>query len=511
MLLAVMLFPCVPLCAAAEGERAVSCYYLEDAFHAAIAGADNSTALSASLFLDNAIAVKQQAARSYYAYPVEYLLLIDLSSSMRSKRDCVSAFAEALCAEERSRNEVTLLGFGERLEVIAERMTDPDAVSDTLRKLKYDHQASDIGEGLRQAINYQAVQKITPGALVNLVLLTDGTPYISGSNDAQAVTHSAMAAQALIESAPQLIVHTVYIGPNEPDQATMTAARAGTGEFCQIEAKEKAALQAAAQVTGFISKLSCFDFSTPWTSQDAETEVQFRLDTTAFLKMEHVPHLERINTVQPGNDDPPFPEIAEDTTQDASAPSESVPEESVPTESTQDLTVADDTGVPAGAEDVLTETASAETETEPVQQETGLSLPVMLLIGCGVLVAAVIVLLVILLAKRRRQPAVQLPSGDSGILIGMELLAGSCETAAREFRLRDELVIGSAPSCDIVVQDPAVSARNTRIFMQDQMIYIQDMNAESITLLNNMKIHAPNRLRSGDVVVIGSVQMRFRF
>lgn len=93
----------------------------------------------------------------------------------------------------------------------------------------------------------------------------------------------------------------------------------------------------------------------------------------------------------------------------------------------------------------------------------------------------------------------------------MELLGGICATPQREFRMQSELLIGSDKRCDIVLPEAGIAPQNTRIFVQDQMLYIEDLNTESSTLLSGMKIHAPNRLRSGDEITVGNVHMRFRF
>ena len=65
--------------------------------------------------------------------------------------------------------------------------------------------------------------------------------------------------------------------------------------------------------------------------------------------------------------------------------------------------------------------------------------------------------------------------------------------------------------CDLVWSDRCVSKKNSRIYIKDQTIYIEDLNSKEGTVLGGMRLYAPNPLRSGDVISIGAVSFILRF
>lgn len=103
--------------------------------------------------------------------------------------------------------------------------------------------------------------------------------------------------------------------------------------------------------------------------------------------------------------------------------------------------------------------------------------------------------------------------GTGGLRLSMklEVYAGNCVSRTALICLTDSLVIGSAPECDLVFRDQDVSPQNSRVFIKDQMIYIEDLNSAAGTALGGMRIQGQNRLRSGDVISIGNVEFSFKF
>ena len=487
---------------AAEPSKAVSCYYLEDAYYAAVKAGDATEPLQASFLINRAVVGEPQNAVHPDASQIQYLLLVDLSSSMRKNRKCVEKFADALLEEEPS--AVTIAGFGDRFEVQAEQLTSQEEVGSALKKLKYDRTASNISKGIMEALDYQAKQSIEPGTLVNLILLTDGAPYVSGK-DADAIEAAAKEAEEYIAAMPQVIMHTIYIGSSDPDKATKTAASAGTGVFLQIHSDTQEAEDAGQETADYIRSLSCFTFPVRWGSSEEKTEIQLRLSTKEFLTCSHVRDLakQQIETESETADTENIDETEASSASETSDTAENTTDTTSETdENTQD-TVATET---IGNAPVQDDTASPVTESETTEEIPGSQSNTLLVVVIAVALTAVI-LAVVLMRKRRTGTA---PSG-SGIIIRMEVLDGKCSTMQQEFVLQQELLIGSSRSCDIVLKDTAVAPKNTRIFIKDQMICIEDLNSESVTQLAGMKIHAPNQLRSGDEIIIGNTRLRFLF
>ena len=490
---------------AAEPSKAVFCYYLDDTYYAAVKAGDATEPLQASILINRAVVGEPQNAVHPDASQIQYLLLVDLSSSMRKNRKCVEKFADALLEEEPS--AVTIAGFGDRFEVQAEQLTSQKEVSSALKKLKYDRTASNISKGIMEALDYQAKQSIEPGTLVNLILLTDGAPYVSGK-DADAIETAAKEAEQCIQDTPQVIVHTVYIGSSDPDKATKTAASAGTGVFLQIHSDTQEAEDAGQETADYIRSLACFSFPVRWDSSEEETEIQLRLSTKEFLTCSHVRDLakQQIETESETADTENIDETEASSASETSDTAENTTDTTSETdENTQDTVETETVGNAPVQDDTVSPVTESETTEEVPESQSNTLLVVVIAI---ITVALTAVILAVILMRKRRTGAV--PSG-SGIIIRIEVLDGKCSTTQQEFVLQRELTIGSGRSCDIVLKDAAVTPKNTRIFIKDQMIYIEDLNSESVTQLAGMKIHAPNQLRSGDEIIIGNTRLRFLF
>lgn len=104
-------------------------------------------------------------------------------------------------------------------------------------------------------------------------------------------------------------------------------------------------------------------------------------------------------------------------------------------------------------------------------------------------------------------------TGTGGLRLTMklEVYSGNCVSRSSNLCLTDSFVIGSAPECDLVFRDQDVSPQNSRVFVKNQMIYIEDLNSVNGTALGGMRIQGQNRLRSGDVISIGNVEFSFKF
>ena len=130
----------------------------------------------------------------------------------------------------------------------------------------------------------------------------------------------------------------------------------------------------------------------------------------------------------------------------------------------------------------------------------------------AVCLIALVVLMTLLIIKRLRATNKSNTENHSnGIYMKLEVISGECETESREFYLKNILFIGRDSSCDIIFSNPEVSGKNSRIFISNNMPYIEDINSANGSYIGGMKIFAQNRLRSGDMISIGNVQFSLRF
>ena len=98
------------------------------------------------------------------------------------------------------------------------------------------------------------------------------------------------------------------------------------------------------------------------------------------------------------------------------------------------------------------------------------------------------------------------------VIMKLDVVSGNCKNKNDRVVFRDEVIIGRSSSCDIVFEDESVAPQNSRIFLQDNLIYIENISDEKgVTCLGGMKIYAPNRLRSGDEISVGNVKFVLRF
>lgn len=70
------------------------------------------------------------------------------------------------------------------------------------------------------------------------------------------------------------------------------------------------------------------------------------------------------------------------------------------------------------------------------------------------------------------------------------------------------IVIGRSPSCDIVVDEPFVSANHARLTLQGPALVLEDLGSTNGTMVNGRSIAEPVTLRDGDDVQIGDAVLR---
>jgi pSer/pThr/pTyr-binding forkhead associated (FHA) protein len=80
----------------------------------------------------------------------------------------------------------------------------------------------------------------------------------------------------------------------------------------------------------------------------------------------------------------------------------------------------------------------------------------------------------------------------------------------KSFDLTDELTIGRAEKCHVVIDDPYSSQVHARIFARDDSYVVEDLGSTNGTYLNRRRITSPTELHRGDQVKIGKTVMELR-
>ena len=228
---------------------------------------------------------------------VKYVLLVDLSTSMRRYQKSILSFADGILPEETEGIAVTVAGFGERFEIISEDITRNEELQSELSSLNYDHKATDICGGMVEAINYFSdSEHRKDGEMVHLILLTDGIPYLTGDPDKEkaAIETSADAAMEIVSTTSEVIVHSVCFR-DDREEVTYSAVSSGKG-LNMIAENAKTALEAGSAIEQFACSLYEMVFSVNWEFGKVRTDAQLLVFVDESLAFVPVENLRNIST-----------------------------------------------------------------------------------------------------------------------------------------------------------------------------------------------------------------------
>ena len=80
----------------------------------------------------------------------------------------------------------------------------------------------------------------------------------------------------------------------------------------------------------------------------------------------------------------------------------------------------------------------------------------------------------------------------------------------RAFELAEEMTLGRAAGCQIVLDDTYVSQLHTRIFRRDGQLMVEDLGSTNGTYLNNRKVAGPMMMGRGDKLRVGKTVMELQ-
>lgn len=425
--------------------------------------------------------------------PVRYMLLLDLSSSMPQYKKRVLAFTEALTQGETQEYQITVGGFGERFEILEENLSSAEAVQTFFNNITYEHRATDIGRGVVEALKYLSGKYKAGKGPMNLVVLSDGVPYLSGNYESEeaGIRETAQMAAEAIANTPEISLHTVSF--SEWNSTIMGAVSTGSGLDVSAYSVQ-GAKSAAQQITEYTDSLFLTQIPFSWDFDSKRMDLQLMITDSDSMGMGLIPihnvaNIDRIEDMDLSK----TPEIT-------------ILEEEPEAEGSEEIEDEEETEEVAGELEETDEKADGKQE-EKTRINKKLLIPVCV---AAALLLAVIVFIILRVSRSRKKAGVY--DENAGITMRLQVISGSVKNTDETFILRDQIIIGSSSFCDLVFKDKDIAPKNSRIFMQDQLIFIENINEkENNTCIGGMKIYAPNRLRSGDEISIGSVRFIFRF
>ena len=99
---------------------------------------------------------------------------------------------------------------------------------------------------------------------------------------------------------------------------------------------------------------------------------------------------------------------------------------------------------------------------------------------------------------------------SQGIPVALDVFSGTCLSNDRKFALKDSLMIGSDPSCDIVFDAKDMAPQAARIIFTGGQVYVESGAVSEVTV-GGMRIQGQNVLRSGDVISVGEAEFMLKF
>lgn len=83
------------------------------------------------------------------------------------------------------------------------------------------------------------------------------------------------------------------------------------------------------------------------------------------------------------------------------------------------------------------------------------------------------------------------------------------EQRGRTYPLGQELTVGRAAGCQVVLDDTYASQIHARVFSRDSQVFVEDLGSTNGTLLNRNQLTGPTMANRGDKMQVGSTVMEF--
>ena len=395
--------------------------------------------------------------------PVSYLLMVDASTSMPGFQEDVVGFAESLVEHSGENTRFTLATFGDGFQVIGEDLA-PEEVPEQLAGLQYSEPITQLHSAIGQALDYFEGLPRQGNELRSLVVLTDAVEY---------APQGGIPYDTLLERMERsdVMLHAIGFGDdraaldrlNQLVQAS-DGSQWEIGEACTAD-------QAADQLVEYTGRLFVLGFDlSGYVSDGEEKPLSLVFSSGAELVGQAESQVALPVSQDPGTEPEP------DSRSELPAPE------------------------PGGG-------APAAQPEAPEEQPENSALPLAIGIGAAVLV---VILAAVVLGRRKKTEEVPQPA-PAGIYMRLEVVRGAQRTERTEFTLRDELHIGRDPACDIAFDDETLSLRNSRVFLDQGAVYLEDLQSQNGTRVNGTPVYAPVRLRSGDEISVGSASFRLKF
>lgn len=90
------------------------------------------------------------------------------------------------------------------------------------------------------------------------------------------------------------------------------------------------------------------------------------------------------------------------------------------------------------------------------------------------------------------------------------VIVEGASTSGKNFELGQELTVGRADKCHVVLDDTYVSQVHARVFSRGESFFIEDLGSTNGTYLNRKRVGGATELQRGDRVKIGKTVLEMR-
>ncbi|MCI9353116.1 MAG: FHA domain-containing protein [Lawsonibacter sp.] len=406
--------------------------------------------------------------------PVTWLLLVDNSTSMPAFRQEVEEFARNLAQSGGENTQFILATFGDTFVVRAEDIS-PEGLPVEMEQIPFDERVTRLHTAIGQALDYFEEMPRERNELRCMVVLSDGVQY----DPTGGVPYEELLERV---SVSDVMFHSVGLGGDQEALESMgrlAEASGGLHQAVDTQTVAEAAVRLAENSGGLY--VTGFDLSVLTTEGGTEqVSVAFASDGKLICRAEAQVELPQLTGETEGQSDSQTP------AQLPESPAE-MPEGS---------------GAGPAAPDVPSR------EGPPMGLIAGITIAALTLIATAVI-----------LTQKKRKPQVVSEPGpapreeQAGIYMRLEVVRGGLAggQSQKELELRNELIAGTAPACDIVISDGEAAPRHVRLFSMEGAVYAEALDASCVTLVNGEEFQKARRLRSGDEITAGSTVIRLKF
>ena len=406
--------------------------------------------------------------------PVTWLLLVDNSTSMPAFRQEAADFAQNLAQSGGENTKFILATFGDTFVVRAEDIS-PEGLPVEMEQIPFDERVTRLHTAIGQALDYFEEMPRERNELRCMVVLSDGVQY----DPTGGVPYEELLERV---SVSDVMLHSVGLGGDQEALESMgrlAEASGGLHQAVDTQTVAEAAVRLAENSGGLY--VTGFDLSVLTTEGGTEqVSVAFASDGKLICRAEAQVELPQLTGETEGQSDSQTP------AQLPESPAE-MPEGG---------------GAGPAAPDV------------PSREGPSMGL----IAGIAIAALTLIATAVILTQKKRKPQVVSEPGPapreeQAGIYMRLEVVRGGLAggQSQKELELRNELIAGTAPACDIVISDGEAAPRHVRLFSMEGAVYAEALDASCVTLVNGEEFQKARRLRSGDEITAGSTVIRLKF